>query len=45
MSLVIDGVVTRDFDFVDIGRLRMPSHTVPVTIKSLLFGAAAETRG
>ncbi len=43
--LVIDGVVTRDFDFVDIGRLRMPSHTVPVTIKSLLFGAAAGPGG
>ncbi len=40
--LVIDGVVSRDFDFVDIGRLRLPSHTVPVTIKSLLFGAASK---
>jgi ethanolamine utilization protein EutA len=38
--VVIDGVVLRDFDFVDIGRMRLPSHTVPVTIKSLLFGAA-----
>ena len=37
--LVIDGIVLRDFDFVDIGRLRLPSFTVPVTIKSLLFGA------
>ena len=36
--LVIDGIVLRDFDFVDIGRLRLPSNTVPVTIKSLLFG-------
>jgi ethanolamine utilization protein EutA len=35
--LAIDGVVLRDFDYVDIGRIRMPSHTVPVTIKSLLF--------
>ena len=43
--LVIDGVVTRDFDFVDIGRLRMPSHTVPVTIKSLLFGATTGSPG
>jgi ethanolamine utilization protein EutA len=37
--LVIDGLVLRDFDYVDIGRVRLPSHTVPVTIKSLLFGA------
>ena len=39
--LVIDGIVLRDFDYVDIGRLRMPSGMVPVTIKSLLFPAAA----
>jgi len=38
--LAIDGLATRDFDFADIGRLRMPSGTVPATIKSLLFGAA-----
>jgi ethanolamine utilization protein EutA len=37
--LVVDGIVLRDFDFVDIGRVRMPSYTLPVTIKSLLFGA------
>lgn len=36
--LVIDGIVLRDFDFVDIGRVRLPSFSVPVTIKSLLFG-------
>ena len=36
--LVIDGIALRDFDYVDLGRIRMPSHTVPVTIKSLLFG-------
>jgi ethanolamine utilization protein EutA len=36
--LVIDGLVFRDFDYVDLGRVRMPSHTVPVTIKSLVFG-------
>jgi ethanolamine utilization protein EutA len=35
--LVIDGVALRDFDYVDLGRIRMPSHTVPVTIKSLVF--------
>ncbi|HYS47989.1 MAG TPA: ethanolamine ammonia-lyase reactivating factor EutA, partial [Xanthobacteraceae bacterium] len=35
--LVIDGVSLRDFDYIDLGRIRMPSHTVPVTIKSLVF--------
>jgi ethanolamine utilization protein EutA len=35
--LAIDGVVLRDFDYIDLGRLRLPSHTVPVTIKSLVF--------
>ena len=32
--LVLDGVDLRDFDFVDLGRVRHPSNTVPVTIKS-----------
>ncbi|MFD0133991.1 ethanolamine ammonia-lyase reactivating factor EutA [Streptomyces sp. NPDC127159] len=36
--LVIDGLSLRDFDYVDIGRVRFPSRTVPVTIKSLVFG-------
>jgi ethanolamine utilization protein EutA len=36
--LVIDGVSLWDFDYVDLGRVRMPSYTVPVTIKSLVFG-------
>ncbi|MDP9416921.1 MAG: ethanolamine ammonia-lyase reactivating factor EutA, partial [Actinomycetota bacterium] len=35
--LVIDGLTLRDFDYIDIGRLRYPSNTVPVTIKSLVF--------
>jgi ethanolamine utilization protein EutA len=35
--LAIDGIVLRDFDYIDLGRVRMPSYTVPVTIKSLLF--------
>lgn len=39
--LILDGVELRDFDFVDLGRLRQPSKTVPVTIKSLVFGAHA----
>ena len=36
--MVIDGVALWDFDSIDLGRLRMPSKTVPVTIKSLVFG-------
>ena len=35
--LVIDGVVLMDFDYIDLGRIRVPSNTVPVTIKSLVF--------
>jgi ethanolamine utilization protein EutA len=35
--LVIDGVLLMDFDYIDLGRIRMPSNTVPVTIKSLVF--------
>jgi ethanolamine utilization protein EutA len=40
--LAIDGITARDFDFVDIGRVRLPSNTVPVTIKSVLFGAGVK---
>lgn len=36
--VVINGVLLRDFDYVDLGRVRQPSGTVPVTIKSLVFG-------
>jgi ethanolamine utilization protein EutA len=36
--LILDGVALRDFDFVDLGRIRRPSNTVPITIKSLVFG-------
>ncbi|HEX4832732.1 MAG TPA: ethanolamine ammonia-lyase reactivating factor EutA [Trebonia sp.] len=36
--VVIDGVLLRDFDYVDLGSVRQPSGTVPVTIKSLVFG-------
>ena len=36
--LVLDGISLWDFDYVDLGRVRMPSFTVPVTIKSLVFG-------
>lgn len=35
--LVIDGIVLWDFDYIDLGRIRVPSYTVPVTIKSLVF--------
>ena len=35
--LAIDGVTLWDFDYVDLGRIRMPSFTVPVTVKSLVF--------
>jgi ethanolamine utilization protein EutA len=36
--LVIDGVTLWDLDYIDLGRIRLPSYTVPVTIKSLVFG-------
>jgi ethanolamine utilization protein EutA len=36
-TCVIDGVLLRDFDYIDLGRIRVPSLTVPVTIKSLVF--------
>lgn len=39
--LVLDGLRLDDFDFIDIGRVRTPSYTVPVTIKSLVFGAGS----
>lgn len=35
--LVIDGITLWDLDYIDLGRIRLPSHTVPVTIKSLVF--------
>lgn len=35
--LVIDGVALWNFDYIDLGRLREPSNTVPVMIKSLVF--------
>jgi ethanolamine utilization protein EutA len=36
--LVLDGIKVGDFDYLDLGRIRLPSRTVPVTVKSLLFG-------
>ncbi|MBI3050582.1 MAG: ethanolamine ammonia-lyase reactivating factor EutA [Acidobacteria bacterium] len=38
-ALVLDGISLWDFDYIDLGRVRMPSFTVPVTIKSLVFSA------
>ena len=35
--LVLDGVTLMDFDYIDLGRIRLPSQTVPVTVKSLVF--------
>jgi ethanolamine utilization protein EutA len=40
--MVIDGLALWDFDSIDIGRLRMPSNTVPVTIKSLVFSDVSD---
>lgn len=40
--MVIDGVVLRDFDYIDLGKIRLPSRTVPVTIKSLVFSEDPE---
>ncbi len=35
--LILDGLALRDFDYIDLGKIRLPSFTVPVTVKSLLF--------
>lgn len=35
--LVLDGIALSDLDLVDLGRIRLPSNTVPVTIKTLVF--------
>ncbi|MEU8617541.1 ethanolamine ammonia-lyase reactivating factor EutA [Streptomyces sp. NPDC048623] len=43
--LVVDGLSLHDFDHIDIGRVRHPSRTVPVTIKSLVFGADPREQG
>jgi len=40
--LILDGIDLRDFDFVDLGRIRHPSNTVPVTIKSLVFATSGD---
>jgi ethanolamine utilization protein EutA len=43
--LIVDGVELSDFDYIDFGRLREPSHTVPITIKSLLFSKDPRNAG
>ena len=43
--LVVDGLALRDFDYIDIGRVRFPSRTVPVTIKSLVFSTGPADPG
>ena len=35
--IVLDGIALAELDYVDLGRLRLPSGTVPVTIKTLVF--------
>lgn len=43
--LVIDGVTLWGFDFIDLGRIRVPSLTVPVTVKSLVFSEDPRAHG
>ncbi|MEE8249044.1 MAG: ethanolamine ammonia-lyase reactivating factor EutA [Gammaproteobacteria bacterium] len=40
--MIIDGLTLWDFDYVDLGKMRLPSCTVPVTIKSLVFRDAPD---
>ena len=42
--LVIDGIVLVDFDYIDLGKIRLPSRTVPVTVKSLVFNDLPQGR-
>jgi ethanolamine utilization protein EutA len=43
--LSIDGITLWGFDFIDLGRIRLPSNTVPVTIKSLVFSEDPRSHG
>jgi ethanolamine utilization protein EutA len=36
--LIVDGIYLSDLDYIDLGKMRLPSRTVPITVKSLLFG-------
>ncbi len=40
--MIIDGLTLWDFEYVDLGKMRLPSCTVPVTIKSLVFRDAPD---
>jgi ethanolamine utilization protein EutA len=35
--VVLDGISLKDIHFVDFGRLRVETNTVPVVLKSLVF--------
>lgn len=41
--LVIDGIKLADFDYIDVGKVRQPSGTMPVSIKSLIFNDTLNT--
>jgi ethanolamine utilization protein EutA len=43
--LVVDGIMLVDFDYVDLGKIRLPSYTLPVTVKSLLFNDSTPSSG
>jgi ethanolamine utilization protein EutA len=43
--LVIDGITLWGFDYIDLGRVRVPSMTVPVTVKSLVFSEDPRSHG
>ena len=43
--LVIDGITLWGFDYIDLGRIRVPSLTVPVTVKSLVFSEDPRAHG
>ena len=45
IMMIVDGIALADFDFIDFGRVREPSNTVPVTIKSLLFSNDPRAQG
>lgn len=40
----IDSVEVKDLDYIDIGEVIYPARVVPVVVKSLLFGSAADAR-
>jgi ethanolamine utilization protein EutA len=43
--MIVDGIALSDFEYIDFGRIRRPSNTVPVTIKSLLFSKDPRASG